>query len=298
MTHTPKTTTSFTKLPNGIEVFSRTAGPSDGPVILLLHGFPASSFQFRNLIPLLAAHNYRIIAPDLPGFGFTTIPASLNYTHTFANLATTIGSFLDVLSIKKYVVYIFDYGAPTGLRLMLERPGATKAIISQNGNAYDDGIGPFWDPVKTLWAAQPGTQAEKDARNVLQGALLTHAATKWQYTEHEPHPELVDPASWTLDWALMNTPENIEVQLDLFRDYGSNVELYPEFQRYFREKKLPVLAVWGKDDEIFINPGATAFKRDLPDAEVHLLDGGHFLVEAQTERVGVLILEFLKKNGI
>jgi pimeloyl-ACP methyl ester carboxylesterase len=298
MPHTPKTTTSFTKLPNGIEVFSRTAGPTDSPVILLLHGFPASSFQFRNLIPLLAAHNYRVIAPDLPGFGFTTIPSSLDYKHTFANLATTMGSFLDELKVKEYVVYIFDYGAPTGLRLMLERPGATKAIISQNGNAYNDGIGSFWDPVKALWAAQPGTQAEKSARNVLQSALLTHAATKWQYTEHEPHPELVDPASWTLDWALMNTPENIEVQLDLFRDYASNVELYPEFQAYFREKKLPVLAVWGKDDEIFINPGASAFKKDLPDAEVHLLDGGHFLVESQTERVGGLILEFLRKNGL
>ena len=294
----PTTTTSFQTLPSGIKIFYRSSGPTDGPVVLLLHGFPASSFQYRNLIPILSGAGYRVVAPDLPGFGFTEIPSSLNYKHTFANLASSTRSFLDELKITKYAVYIFDYGAPTGLRMALERPEATTAIISQNGNAYDDGIGPFWDPVKTLWAAESGSSAEKDARNVLQGALLTYGATKWQYTEHEPHPENVDPASWTLDWALMSKPENIEVQLDLFRDYGSNVTLYPKFQAYFRESKVPILAVWGKGDEIFIHPGATAFKRDRPDVDVHLVEGGHFLVESQTELVAGYILKFLKKNGI
>lgn len=294
----PHTTTSRLTLPNSISIFHRTAGPLDGPVILLLHGFPASSFQFRNLIPILASAGYRVIAPDLPGFGFTEIPASLNFKYTFASMAKTIGSYLDVLDIKKFAVYIFDYGAPTGLRLVLERPDAVTAIVSQNGNAYVDGIGAFWDPVKAVWNAPAGSEEEAAAKETLANAILTLEATRWQYTEHEPHPELVDPASWSLDQTLMERPGNKDIQLGLFKDYQTNLELYPKFQEYFRRSQVPLLAVWGKQDEIFINPGATAFKRDLPNAEVHLVDGGHFLVEAQTETVAKVMLEFLKRNAI
>jgi pimeloyl-ACP methyl ester carboxylesterase len=288
-------TTTNATIPNGINVFYRTAGPQDGPVVLLLHGFPASSFQFRNLIPILANVGYRVIAPDLPGFGFTTIPSSLGYKHTFANLATTVGSFLDVLSIQRFAVYVFDYGAPTGFRLALERPDAVTAIFSQNGNAYDAGLGAFWDPLRVLWKTADGSSEEAAQKQVVQGAILTYEATKWQYTEHEPHAELVDPASWTLDWALMSQPGNFDVQLSLFKDYGTNVKLYPQFQEWMKSSKVPVLAVWGKDDEIFIAPGAEAF-RELPNAQVELVPGGHFLVEAQTELVAEKMVAFLKEN--
>lgn len=276
----------------GIEVFYRSAGNTSAPVLLLLHGFPSSSHQFRNLIPLLAERFY-VLAPDLPGFGFTVVPDSLQYRYTFANLAQFTGSFLDALSITKFAVYIFDYGAPTALRLALERPNDVTAIISQNGNAYVEGLGDFWNPIKAYWASD-----SKEDREVLRNTILTFEATKWQYENGNPTPEAVAPETYHLDYVLMERPGNKEIQLDLFRDYGSNVPLYPKFQEYFRKSGVPVLAIWGKGDEIFVPPGAEAFKHDVKKAEVHLLDAPHFAIETREKVFAELILEFLKKHGI
>lgn len=285
-------TTRWTSLPNGIKVFARTAGPAEGKNILLLHGFPSSSSQFRNFIPILAAAGYRVTAPDLPGLGFTEIPANLNFEYTFANMTETLITFLDQIQLKEFAVYIFDYGAPTAFRLALQRPEAIKAIISQNGNAYEEGLLPFWDPLKKLWATQPGSAEGRELHIAIEQAVLTYEATKWQYTEGEPKPETVDPASWTLDAALLERPGQHDIQLALFKSYGTNVELYPQFQEYLRKSQVPLLAVWGKDDQIFGHP--ELFKKDLPDAEVELWDGGHFLVESHTEELAERTLKFLK----
>ncbi|KAJ7602854.1 alpha/beta hydrolase fold protein [Mycena polygramma] len=277
---------------SGISVFYRTASPVDkptAPTVLLLHGYPTSSHQYRNLIPLLAQH-YRVFAPDLPGFGFTTVPAERNYKYTFAALAATIGAFLDALSITSFAVYIFDYGAPVLLRLALERPDAIKAIISQNGNAYTEGLGAAWAPIQKYWA----TGAAED-RAVVKENVLSFEATKWQYTEGTREPESIAPESYTLDWALLQRPGNFDIQLDLFKDYENNVKLYPQFQEYFRKSQVPLLAVWGKNDAFFIPPGAEAYKRDLPKAKVVLLDAGHFAGETETGEVAGLMLEFLKE---
>jgi len=284
-----KTTTNTIEV-DGLTVFYREAGPKDAPVILLLHGFPSSSHQYRNLIPLLS-HKYHIVAPDLPGFGFTTVPASRHYKYTFENLATSTEAFLDALAIKKFSVYIFDYGAPTALRVALRRPDAVQAIISQNGNAYDDGIGAFWDPLRAYWKSNSAEDRENIRAN-----LLTFEATKWQYINGAKH--LVAPEAYHLDYALLSQPGNEEVQLDLFYDYQNNVKLYPEFQAYFRDSQVPLLAAWGKNDTIFIKEGAEAFKRDLPKVELKLLDAGHFVVESDTDEIANLMLEFLNKNGI
>ncbi|RMZ86190.1 hypothetical protein DV737_g227, partial [Chaetothyriales sp. CBS 132003] len=292
------TSTQYLTLASGIKVFYRSAGPATGPVVLLLHGFPTSSTQYRNLIPILAHTGYRVIAPDLPGFGFTEVPASLNYTYSFANLADTVASFVETLHLAKYAIYIMDYGSPTGLRLALKNPSAVTAIITQNGNAYEDGLGSFWDPVRAYWASTPGSAEDKDLRGRLTAALLTYEATKWQYTDGEAQPEAIDPASYTLDWALLQRPGNFDVQLDLFRSYETNVALYPDFHAYFRSSQVPLLAAWGKNDKIFIEAGAQAFKRDLPKAEVVLLDAGHFASESRTEELGKLIVAFLVRNGI
>lgn len=285
-------TTATISLPDGTKIFYRTAGPSDGSVILLLHGFPSSSHQFRNLIPILAAAGYRIIAPDLPGYGFTE--PNTGYTYNFENFSKTIGSFVDSLRISRFALYIFDYGAPTGLRLALERPNAVTAIITQNGNAYNEGFGAeFWAPVKKYWSSN-----DPSDRQQLSDAFLKLEATKWQYTNGTPADISIAPESYTLDQALMERPGNKDIQLDVLKDYATNVPLYPKFQEYFRQRKVPILAVWGKNDVIFVPPGAEAFKRDSPDAEVHMLDGGHFLVESHTEEVGKLMVDFLKKKGI
>jgi pimeloyl-ACP methyl ester carboxylesterase len=274
------------------KVFYREAGPKDAPVVLLLHGYPASSHQYRNLIPLLAT-KYRVIAPDLPGFGFTSVPDS--YQHTFNNLTLTTMEFVDTLSISKFSVYVFDYGAPTAFTLALKRPSAIQAIISQNGNAYEEGLGDFWTPVRTYWASQKGDQASRAA---FAAVALTYDATKGQYEEGTPRNKIIAPETYNLDHALLQRPGNDQVQLDLFWDYQNNVKNYPRFHEYFRKSQVPLLAVWGKNDLIFIPPGAEAFKRDLPNAEVHLLDAGHFAVETETEQIGELILRFLGKNGI
>jgi len=288
----------YTTLPNGIKVFYREAGSSNNPTILLLHGFPASSHQFQKLMPILSS-KYHVIAPDLPGFGFTEVPESLNFKYTFANFATTIASFLDVLKITKFAIYLFDYGAPTGFRLALERPEAVTAIISQNGNAYEEGLAPFWDPLKQLWQTAPGSEEDKSLRQTIASAILTFEATKWQYLNGEPEVEKIDdPAAYYLDYALLSRPGNKEIQLDIFRDYGTNVAFYPKFQQFMRESGVPVLAVWGKNDEIFPPAGAEAFKRDVKDLQLVLLDGGHFLVESHTQEIGELMLDFLAEKGI
>jgi pimeloyl-ACP methyl ester carboxylesterase len=280
-------TTHFLPLPeSNTTVFYRTAGNPANPTILLLHGFPSSSHQYRNLIPLLS-HKYHVLAPDFPGFGFTTVPST--YTYTFANLTKTTSEFLDALNIKSFIVYIFDYGAPVGLRLALQRPNAVKALISQNGNAYIEGLGAFWDSFEQYW--KTGSNADRQALRV----DLTLATTKFQYVHGEPHPEAIDPVTWTLDYALIS--QDPEVQLDLFYDYRTNVELYPEFQAWLRKSQVPTLASWGKNDVIFVKAGAEAFKRDLPHAEVRLLDAGHFAVETHTVEIARLILEFLENKG-
>ena len=277
---------------DGLSLFYRTAGQETYPTILLLHGFPSSSHQFRNLIPLLA-DKYHVVAPDFPGFGFTEVPDSRNYVYTFDNIAKTISLFLDALSINSFSVYIFDYGAPTGLRLALERPSQVKAIISQNGNAYDEGLGAFWDPIRKYWAS--GAQADREA---LIPALLGFAPTKWQYEYGSPDTTVIAPETYNLDYTLMSRPGNNDIQLDLFKDYANNLPLYPKFQEYFRNTQVPLLAVWGKNDLIFVPPGAEAFKRDLPQSEIHLVDAGHFTVETHTVTIATLMREFLAKNGV
>ncbi|PYH88433.1 putative hydrolase [Aspergillus ellipticus CBS 707.79] len=286
--------TQIKRLPlpqSNITVFYREQGVATAPVILLLHGFPSSSHQYRNLIPLLAT-NHRVIAPDLPGFGFTETPLSFEYT--FANLTSTIAEFLDVLQISQFSVYIFDYGAPTALRLALQRPQAIQAIISQSGNAYEEGLGLFWDPLRKFWA----TRNDPSDREPLKQAMLSYEATKWQYDEGTRNPTAIGPESYHLDYALLQRPGNPDIQIDLFKDYENNIKMYPEFHEYFRKSQVPLLAIWGKNDAIFIPPGAEAFKRDLPDAEVHLIDAGHFAVESDTEFISQTILKFLEKRGI
>ncbi|KND91801.1 putative hydrolase [Tolypocladium ophioglossoides CBS 100239] len=283
------TTTSSVAV-DGARIFYRQSGPSDpdAPIVLLLHGFPSSSHQFRNLIPLLASKGYRVIAPDLPGFGFTTVPE--NYTYSFANLASTIDGFVSALGLRKFAIYIFDYGAPTGLRLALKRPDQVVAIVSQSGNAYKEGFGAeFWAPLRKYWAS--GAREDRDA---LRGALGIDT-TKWQYTDGSPHPHKIHPEAYHLDQALMDREGNKEIQLDLFYDYRNNIELYPAFQEYFRKSKVPVLAIWGKHDTIFIPPGAEAYKRDVEKVEVRFVDAGHFALETNEHEFAEAMHAFFER---
>ena len=282
-------------LPNGVQLHylqSRRAAPP-APTLLLLHGYPASSNQFRTLVPLLAPHA-NIIAPDLPGFGFTKTPSG--YTHSFANLADTVGLFLDALEVKSFIAYIFDYGSPTLFRLALHRPEAVKGIITQNGNAYTEGLGPaFWAPLQQWWASG---DEHAPIREVIRTEGLSLAATRSQYVDNVPKELLprVDPAGYTLDHLLnVASPEQQEVQLTLFWDYRNNVEQYPAWQQWLRQSGVPVLAVWGGNDSIFLKAGAEAFKRDVKDIEVVLLDGGHFVLETHVEEVAERIKAFLTK---
>jgi pimeloyl-ACP methyl ester carboxylesterase len=277
---------------DGIQIFYREAGEAAAPVLLLLHGFPTSSFMFRDLIPRLA-DQYRVIAPDLPGFGFTEVPAKRNYTYSFEALAGTIDAFTEALGLNRYAIYIFDYGAPTGLRLALRHPERVTALISQNGNAYEEGLGDAWGPIRTYWA-----QPTAENREVIRQNVLTPETTRWQYTHGVENPESVPPESYTLDMALMERPGNKEIQLDLFLDYASNVKLYPKFQEYFRTSKPPLLAIWGKNDPFFIPAGAEAFRKDLPNARVEFLNTGHFATETHSVEIVAAIKEFLAANGI
>ena len=275
---------------DGVGVFYREAGPADAPVLLLLHGYPASSHMYRELIPRMAT-NYRVIAPDLPGFGFTTVPAERNYKYSFDALAHTMEAFVDALGLKKYGLYIFDYGAPVGLRLALAHPERVTAIVSQNGNAYEEGLGDAWDPIRRYWATPSA-----ENREALRREVLTLEGTRWQYTHGVANPEMVAPESYTLDQALLERPGNKDIQLDLYLDYQSNVKLYPKFQAYFREFKPPLLAIWGKNDVFFIPAGAEAYRRDNPNATVKLLDTGHFALETHVEEIAEAMHEVLGRG--
>jgi pimeloyl-ACP methyl ester carboxylesterase len=276
---------------DGVEIFYRAAGDAAAPALLLLHGFPTSSFMFRDLIPRLA-DRYRVIAPDLPGFGFTEVPQERNYVYSFDALAATIEAFTDAVGLARYAIYVFDYGAPTGFRLAMSHPERVTAIVSQNGNAYEEGLGDAWGPIRTYWSAPTA-----ENREVLRQNILTFETTRWQYTHGVANPEAVAPESYTLDAALLERPGNKEIQLDLFLDYASNVRLYPKFQEYFRRSKLPLLAIWGKNDPFFIPAGAEAFRKDIPTARVQFLDTGHFALETHVVEIADAIRDLLDTSA-
>ena len=278
---------------NGNRIFYREAGPAAAPNVLLLHGFPTSSHMFRNLIPALA-DSYHVVAPDLPGFGFSDIPDRKKFLHTFENLAKAISTFTETIGLQRFAIYVFDYGAPVGLRLALAHPERVTAIISQNGNAYAEGLSDGWNPIQKYWQEQT-PQNRAALRD-----FLKPEATKWQYVHGVQDESQVAPESYTLDSALLARPGNDEIQLDLFLDYASNVALYPKFQEYFRTKRPPLLAVWGKNDPFFLPPGAEAFKRDNPSAEVHFFETGHFALETHAQEIANAIRDFLgrKLDGV
>jgi pimeloyl-ACP methyl ester carboxylesterase len=263
---------------DGISIFYREAGSADRPVVLLLHGFPTSSFQFRELIPRLA-DKYRVIAPDLPGFGFTEVPAERNYTYTFDSLAKSIEAFTDALALQRYALYIFDFGAPTGLRLAVSRPERVTAIFSQNGNAYEEGLGETWAPLKQYWNNETVENREMVRK------LLGADGIRFQYFHGVPNPERIAPESYTLDTALIARPGNMEIQLDLHLDYRNNIPAYPKFHEYFRQYRPPFMAIWGKNDPFFIPAGAEAYKKDLPSASIRFVDSGHFALETHVEEI-------------
>lgn len=273
---------------DGFKVFYREAGSADAPVLLLLHGFPTSSHMFRNLIPLLA-DRFRLVAPDLPGFGRSDMPARSEFACTFDHVAGIIDRFTEALGLTRFAVYIFDYGAPTGLRIAAKHPERITAIISQNGNAYEEGLSEGWNPIRAYWQ-DPST----DNRNALR-AFLKPETTVWQYTHGVPDPTAVSPDGYSLDNYYLARPGADEAQLDLFGDYKSNVALYPAFQAYFRAHKPRLLAVWGKNDPFFLPPGAEAFKRDIPDGVVRFLDTGHFALETHVDEIASAIREFLPR---
>jgi pimeloyl-ACP methyl ester carboxylesterase len=277
---------------DGVQVFYREAGKVSAPVVLLLHGFPASSFMFRELIPRLAT-DYRVIAPDLPGFGFTEVPSERKYVYSFDQLARTIEAFTRAVKIDRYVIYVFDYGAPTGFRLAIAHPERVTAIVSQNGNAYEEGLGDAWDPIRKYWASPTA-----ENRDILRQSVLTAGGTRWQYTHGVTNPESIPPESYTLDTALLERAGNKEIQLDLFLDYASNVKLYPKFQEYFRNSKPPLLAIWGKNDPFFVPAGAEAFRKDLPSAKIQFLDTGHFAIETHVVEIASAMKRFFEANGI
>jgi pimeloyl-ACP methyl ester carboxylesterase len=270
----------------GVKVFYREAGDPRLPALLLLHGFPSSSHMFRDLIPLLA-DRYHVVAPDLPGFGFSDAPDREQFKYTFENLAAIVDVFTDIVGLERYAVYVFDYGAPVGFRLALKHPERVTAVISQNGNAYEEGLSEGWNPIQKYW------KEPTDANRAALRDFLKPATTKFQYVHGVSDETLMAPESYTLDSALLARPGNDEIQLDLFFDYASNVALYPQFQKYFRTKRPPLLAVWGKNDPFFLPRGAEAFKRDNPHAEIHFYDTGHFALETHVHEIASAIRNFL-----
>jgi len=271
---------------NGFQVFYREAGVPQAPKLLLLHGFPSAGHMFRDLIPRLDAR-FHIIAPDLPGFGRSDMPGR---GCTFDRIAETIGCFTELVGFDRYAVYVFDYGAPTGFRLAVKHPERITAIISQNGNAYEEGLSAGWSPIRAYW------ENDSPANRQNLRAFLTPETTIWQYTHGVPDPSIVSPDGYSLDNFYMSRPGADELQLDLFGDYKSNVALYPTFQAYFRAHKPPLLAVWGKNDPFFLPPGAEAFKRDIPNADVRFLETGHFALETHCEEIAVAIRDFLSRS--
>ena len=271
---------------NGLKIFYREAGDANKPKLLLLHGFPTSGHMFRDLIPLLA-DRYHIIAPDLPGFGRSDMPARDDFNYTFDNIAGVIDRFTEIVGFDRFALYVFDYGAPTGFRIATKHPDRITAIITQNGNAYEVGLSDGWNPIRTYW------ENPSDANRIALRAFLTPEATRWQYTHGVPDEADISPDGTALDNFYLARPGADEVQLDLFGDYKSNVALYPVFQSYFRQHQPKVLAVWGKNDPFFLPPGAEAFKRDIPNADVRFFDTGHFALETHAQPIAAAIREFL-----
>jgi len=271
---------------NGLNVFYRESGPAGAPKLLLLHGYPSAGHMFRNLIPQLA-DRFHIIAPDLLGFGQSDMPARDRFAYTFEALTDVLEGLADTVGFDRYALYLFDYGAPTGFRLAVRRPDRVTAVISQNGNAYEDGLSAGWDPVRAYW--QEPTQANRDAIRT----LVQPETTVWQYTHGVPDPSLVSPDGYTLDNYYLARPGAHEIQLDLFLNYATNIDLYPKFQDYFRTHQPPLLAIWGRNDPFFLPAGAEAFRRDIPDADVRLLDTGHFALETHADEIAAAIREFL-----
>jgi pimeloyl-ACP methyl ester carboxylesterase len=276
---------------DGLDIFYREAGPKNAPVILLLHGFPTSSHMYRELIPRLADY-YRVIAPDYPGFGQSSAPKNTDFNYTFDNLAKSVDGLMQSLDISRYAMYVMDYGAPVGYRLASAHPERISALLIQNGNAYEEGLQAFWDQLRRYWS-DPSAQ-NRDALR----PLLTLGTTQFQYLNGVPDASLVSPDNWTIDQARLDRPGNQEIQLDLFLDYRTNVALYPVFHDYFRKFQPPTLIVWGKNDVIFPVEGALAFKRDLPRAEIHLLNTGHFALETDGKQIARLIRNFLERRHL
>jgi pimeloyl-ACP methyl ester carboxylesterase len=289
-------------LSNGVTMFYREAGSPLNPTIVLLHGFPSSSHQYRLLIPLLA-FSFHVIAPDYPGFGFTIAPSDFSYT--FSSLADTFGKFLEAIHVVEYAAYIFDYGAPVFFRHALQHPSGVTAIIVQNGNAYKQGLGQtFWAPLEQYWASvdpktgEPTNETKAIGEQLREAVITDPNGTKSQYTIGTPAKQLsqIAPESYSLDYALLNRPGIPDIQLDLFLDYRKNVDMYPQFQQYLRESNVPVLAAWGKNDIIFPPIGAELLKKDVKDLELHLLDAGHFLLETDATTVAGLIVDFMRRK--
>lgn len=277
-----------TQMVGDVDVFYREMGPPDAPVILLLHGFPTSSHMFRDLMPALA-DRYRLIAPDLPGFGLTKVPPRGNFTYSFDAMADVVVGFVDAIGLQAYALYIFDYGAPTGLRLAMKHPDRVTAIVTQNGNAYVEGFSKDWGPWEAYW--KEPTPANREATR----ASLSDEAIRFQH-EHGAPAGSVSPDGYMLDTFYMHRPDAYEIQLDLILSYRTNVALYPTFQAYLRKHRPPVLAVWGRNDPFFLPPGAEAYRRDVPDAEVHLLDTGHFALDTHHEEIAAYVRDFLGRK--
>lgn len=275
---------------DGLDIFYREAGSKNSPTILLLHGFPTSSHMFRNLIPALA-DKFHLIAPDYPGYGASSMPPLGEFEYSFDNLANIMEKFVTTLGLKKYFMYVMDYGAPVGYRLASQHPERVQGLIVQNGNAYEEGLRDFWDPIKAYWKDKTPENAK-----VLKDNILTLEATKWQYTNGFRNKQAVAPDNWFHDQYLMDRPGNKEIQLELFYSYGTNPPLYPKWQEYFRKHQPPTLIVWGKGDYIFPEEGAHPYKRDLKNIEFHILDTGHFALEEDLDFIATHIRDFVDKN--
>lgn len=269
-----------------VDVFYREAGPADAPVILLLHGFPSSSRMYETLMPLLAT-DYRVIAPDYPGFGHSSAPSPDQFEYTFDHLADVMTRLVDKLQVQRYTLVMQDYGGPVGLRVALQRPEAIEALVVQNAVAHDEGLGPLWDTRKAFWKDRAAHE------QALRANLLSLAATKLRHVGHSPDPERYDPDSWTDEFAFLSRPGQIDIQTELFYDYRTNVERYPQWQEYLRKHQPPTLVLWGKTDPSFSVAGAHAYRNDVPNAEVHLLEGGHFVLDEACDEVALLMKRFL-----
>ncbi len=286
---TPQTLHKTIEVDN-LDIFYREAGPVDAPTIVLLHGFPTSSHMYRDLIPKLA-EDYHVIAPDYPGFGNSSMPSVDSFDYSFDTLAKVTDKFLEKVGAEKYSLYLMDYGAPVGFRIATKHPERVEGLIIQNGNAYDEGLRDFWEPIKTYWKDKNAANAK-----VLSDSLLTIGATKWQYTNGTRNAEVISPDNWVVDQAKLDRPGNKAIQLELFYSYGSNPALYPEWQKYFRTHQPPTLLVWGKGDYIFPEEGAHPYKRDLKNIDFHILDTGHFALEEDGDVIATHIEKFMKRN--